>query len=66
MFAKIYRARIEQLRISKGRLKVGGRFILSPVAPLMVSRGFKRGNIQHDLAETLSGSICDLLRFRRE
>ena len=60
------RARIENLFISDGKLSVGGRFILSPVGPLKVSQGLKKSNIEHDLAETLSVAICNILRFRRD
>ena len=62
-----YRARIENLSISKGTLCVGVRFILSPVEHLNVSPpDVHRGDIQHDLAETLSTLICGILRFKRD
>lgn len=61
------RARIEHLRISRGVLSIGGRFILTNTPGFTVAhRGFKRGSINFDLAESLSRLVSNVLRLRRE
>lgn len=61
------RARIEHLRISRGTLSVGGRFILTNTPGFTVAHpAFKRGNISFDLAESLSRLVSNVLRLRRE
>lgn len=61
------RARIEHLRISRGVLSVGGRFILTNTPGFTVAHpGLKRGSINFDLAESLSRLVSNVLRLRRE
>lgn len=63
----IRRARIEHLRISRGVLSVGGRFILTNTPGFTVALpGFKRGDINYDLAESLSRLVSNCLNLRRE
>ncbi|CAM9282482.1 unnamed protein product [Choristocarpus tenellus] len=59
------RARIERLRINRGRISIQGRFVLSPVAPLTVSPVSKRGKLKHDLGESLSRITSRILGLRR-
>ncbi|CAM9989852.1 unnamed protein product [Sphacelaria rigidula] len=60
------RAKIEHLHISRGRMRIGGRFIMSPVVPFTVSPGSKQANVEHDLAETLTRLVHNTLRFNRQ
>lgn len=61
------RARLDRLSISEGVLSVGGRFILANTPGFTVAHpGFKRGNINFDLAESLSRVVSNILRLRRE
>ncbi|CAB1109738.1 unnamed protein product [Ectocarpus sp. CCAP 1310/34] len=61
------RARIEHLRISRGVLSVGGRFILTNTPGFTVALpGLKRGDINYDLAEGLSRLVSNCLNLRRE
>ncbi|CAM9718638.1 unnamed protein product [Discosporangium mesarthrocarpum] len=59
------RARIERLRIGGGRMSLMGRFVLSPVTPLTVSPVSKRSMVNHDLGESLSRTISNILQLRR-
>lgn len=65
--ASARRARIEHLRTSRGVLSIGGRFILANTPGFTVAHpGLKRGNINFDLAESLSRLVSNVLCLRRE